>query len=614
MTLLSPNHNYAADECIAHMHIPSSVEKIRASERFDKTVLVAAHQAALHDAYILEMGTHPLNVSPVTPVSPTSSIGGLKVVSLKQLKIGKVHRNRVLHGTLCTKSLCTKGLIGLAVVNVLEDEEGKATPIFLNNALKENYSSAQAQRIYPQGSRVAVREPYLRRFPDGEIGLMVEKHADLVFLWVPEVTESLPEILTSDGDERALKEGLVALDNGDVYGNGHASAGDEMKAVKKTEDLCTDGVVANGNDDESSSGQGEEPTEKLVGENVGRELSFEDIIAFRGEGKREIAQEGGDEEVEQWRDEGGEVGKVAVGGGENVGEKAQRELQPAEVAEKGAQKVEVLGNVETAAEMDGVPLAEAGIAEAALEELEVLENIEPAAEAVVADAAAKKGAVEVAEVSKNGAPAAETDGGSATEAAIPEVVVEVETEEEEAVAEIPKVVVEEETEEEEAVAEVKMAASGGGETCARLRIRGNEYFARAEYKLAAEMYSMAVEKARREEKEEEQLALSNRAESWLRLGRSKAALEDAEAALRILGGRRGLAAAKALFRKGRALMGLRLYEEAMGVLEQVLEAAPSDRQLREAAITCRERLKRLTKPGKRQRAAAAKRQQRQLPP
>lgn len=60
---------------------------------------------------------------------------------------------------------------------------------------------------------------------------------------MPKVTKSLPEILTSNKDKKAPKEGLAVLDGGDVYGNGHAFAGDKMKAIKENGDLCTDWLM-----------------------------------------------------------------------------------------------------------------------------------------------------------------------------------------------------------------------------------------------------------------------------------------------------------------------------------------------------------------------------------
>ena len=73
-------------------------------------------------------------------------------------------------------------------VNVLEEDSGLATKIILTNALPARASMAQAQNCYPEGARVTVRDPYLTRFPDGVVGVLVERPNDIAFLSRPEST------------------------------------------------------------------------------------------------------------------------------------------------------------------------------------------------------------------------------------------------------------------------------------------------------------------------------------------------------------------------------------------------------------------------------------------
>ena len=73
-------------------------------------------------------------------------------------------------------------------MNVLEEDSGLATKLILTNALPMRASMAQAQNCYPAGSRVAVRDPYLTRFPDGLVGVLVERPHDIAFLSRPENT------------------------------------------------------------------------------------------------------------------------------------------------------------------------------------------------------------------------------------------------------------------------------------------------------------------------------------------------------------------------------------------------------------------------------------------
>lgn len=574
MTLLSPNHNYAADECIAQIpqhHIPTAEEKVRASESFNKGVLVAAHMAALHDAYIMEMATHPVNEVTIKPSSPTSSIGGLKPSTLKQLKVGKVHRRRVLNGTLCVKTLCTKSHNGLMVVNVFEDEEGNATPIYLSNAMEGNGGSAQAQRLYPQDSKVAVKEPYLTRLPDGEIVLLVEKTTDLVFLWVPDYVEEKGTANEGSKDSNGLYENgrdAFAMEkaedasvNDGVHNESEGKDGgiEALDINKDNGDLCEDGVIE----------------ENVKSAKTSLKLKFEDVMnAKEEECSVEIANHGGSNRKLQG-DVEEKVRTNIVNDGGSIGSR-----------EMNLENVEgVKGEKDKEGEVEAVVAAKDEVSrELSLEDMLAM----PKGEQDDGDAekehegVKRENATEMPEVESREMPEVETLNAEGLK--------------------------------DSELNQEKLGASPGeadaGETATSLRAKGNAIFARGDFNNAASVYLRAAEKARSDGlKTEEILCLSNRAEVLIRLCRNQAAFEDAEAALKLLrecdGVNAGdLALAKALFRKGRALMGLHKYEDAMRVLQEVLAKAPADRQLREAAIKCRKHLQHVLKPGKRQRAAA----------
>ncbi len=67
-------------------------------------------------------------------------------------------------------------------MSVLEEDCGLATVVMLKNAVPVTATMAQAQRCFPEGSRVAIRDPYLTRLPDGLVGVLVESPTDIVFL------------------------------------------------------------------------------------------------------------------------------------------------------------------------------------------------------------------------------------------------------------------------------------------------------------------------------------------------------------------------------------------------------------------------------------------------
>lgn len=168
---------------------PGLADTVHASEKFDKAGLLAAHLAALHDAYMLERGLLPgtslpdSEAPPIPPVHAESPWKDFKLLSLAEMKVGKTHRKHALEGRLCAKSLKVT-----SVVNVLEEDSGLATKLILTNALPMRASMAQAQNCYPEGSRVTVRDPYLTRFPDGVVGVLVERPHDIAFLSRPDIT------------------------------------------------------------------------------------------------------------------------------------------------------------------------------------------------------------------------------------------------------------------------------------------------------------------------------------------------------------------------------------------------------------------------------------------
>ncbi|KAH7440874.1 hypothetical protein KP509_03G014800 [Ceratopteris richardii] len=612
MPLLSPNHNYAADECIAQIpehHIPTQEEKVRASEAFDKSVLMAAHMAALHDAYIMEMAFHAVEEVTIKPSSPTSTIGGLKPSTLKQLKIGKVHRRRVVQGTLCSKALCTKSHNGPMVVNVFEDEEGNAIHIYLANAMEGNCDSVQAQRFYPQDSKVAVKEPYLTRMPDGEIVLLVEKMTDLVFLWVPEFTA-----------DEGLKDSSLCADVREVF------------AMEKTEDNPDNVGACDVSEDTGGD-------ETVLVPSASRELRFEDNDGFVKMKKSDAdAGNGGAYDVAEDIDTNEAVpvlsasrelkfednanGKLEAKGEEEKNCEVSPDLSMSYTLPAGKSEQESKGLREDCKAQDD---------KAAQEEYAVLSNDGD-------DVKIQK--VQDDKSVNEECPSPTKDGDDC----------KIQTKEEatfyqmsgditntEMMPSCKQGDVEDTIEQSKGSNEVDMLddkSTGGNreyenanaetgkkignadpdESAASLRIKGNALFSRGEFEKAVHLYTRATEKARScNLRKEEIVCLSNRAEVWLRLNRFQEALNDAEAALRMLRevadseseGWADLALAKALFRKGRALMGLHKYEDAMRALQEVLgmARAPADGHLKEAALKCRDRLERALKPSKRRRAA-----------
>ncbi|CAK9877022.1 unnamed protein product [Sphagnum jensenii] len=174
-----PHHEHSA----GHLVGPDHTETVHASEHFERSGLVAAHLAALHDAQMLELGLLPDSQLPDSEAPPAAPVldefpwKDLLPLSLADMKLGKTHRRHVLHGRLCVTAYKIHD-----VVSVLEEDCGLATVVMLKNAVPIMATMAQAQHCFPEGSRVAIRDPYLTRLPDGLVGVLVESPTDIVFL------------------------------------------------------------------------------------------------------------------------------------------------------------------------------------------------------------------------------------------------------------------------------------------------------------------------------------------------------------------------------------------------------------------------------------------------
>jgi hypothetical protein len=82
----------------------------------------------------------------------------------------------VLYGTLCTRPLRV-----LSLMTILEDDNGDAVMIALYN-VPATWSS-RWREFFPEGLRLGIKEPFLKRFADGTIGVRVDDPKDVIYLW-----------------------------------------------------------------------------------------------------------------------------------------------------------------------------------------------------------------------------------------------------------------------------------------------------------------------------------------------------------------------------------------------------------------------------------------------
>ncbi|CAM6105334.1 unnamed protein product [Calypogeia fissa] len=180
---------------------PHSLFHVISSEQFEKSWLVAMQEAALHDSMVLEMGYQMTDSDSSTVILDGDLLKGphvgptlgrypledgkdhkaLKTICLRELKVGKVHRGKILNGTLCCKTVKTS-----AIMNIFEEDDTRdATRLVISNPMHKSLTTAKSQLLYPKGSKVSVQDPYLKRFADGMVGLLVENPTDINFTFLP---------------------------------------------------------------------------------------------------------------------------------------------------------------------------------------------------------------------------------------------------------------------------------------------------------------------------------------------------------------------------------------------------------------------------------------------
>ncbi|KAH9311047.1 hypothetical protein KI387_026082 [Taxus chinensis] len=142
-----------------------------ASERFDKRALVQLHEmfARSHANVGAEPGV-ALCMSVAEPSAPSVALRGLRSIRVRDLRVGRTHRGRVLYGTLCVNPFKISG-----VMTLLEDDHGFAVRVAIYNVAQ----AASLSCIYPQGAKVAIKEPYFKRALDGSLAVRVENPDNL---------------------------------------------------------------------------------------------------------------------------------------------------------------------------------------------------------------------------------------------------------------------------------------------------------------------------------------------------------------------------------------------------------------------------------------------------
>ncbi|XP_073389149.1 methyltransferase FGSG_00040 [Physcomitrium patens] len=102
----------------------------------------------------------------------------LRRVTLVELTVEKRKDERVLYGTLCVEPFVLS-----FVQTVIEDDEGKAITLIIYDPILDGESVMEMANIrYCQGTKVAIKEPYLCTLPDKTRALCVNSVGDITIL------------------------------------------------------------------------------------------------------------------------------------------------------------------------------------------------------------------------------------------------------------------------------------------------------------------------------------------------------------------------------------------------------------------------------------------------
>lgn len=131
--------------------------------------------------FSLNLGTYKTKSAADFPSPP--ALIACTPIHVHSLKAGNTYRGRLLRGTLAVQPIFVQ-----SVQTLLEDEKGGLVCVSFYNALPrgtpQNIQSrwAAAQRIFAQGRRLAILEPFFKLAGDGSFMVRVDNPREVVWL------------------------------------------------------------------------------------------------------------------------------------------------------------------------------------------------------------------------------------------------------------------------------------------------------------------------------------------------------------------------------------------------------------------------------------------------
>ena len=154
-----------------------------AHDRFCKTRLLAGHMSAA--AEIGRQSSRAMfalktsHLDPTASAASTVALGDLNHVSVTEMRLSIRNLGCRIEGTVCCRPIRHT-----AIQVLLEDAKNAehAIKVSAYNLLPASGPMAQVLTLLAPGTRLAIKEPYLKTYLDGSCGIRVDNPADLVFL------------------------------------------------------------------------------------------------------------------------------------------------------------------------------------------------------------------------------------------------------------------------------------------------------------------------------------------------------------------------------------------------------------------------------------------------
>ncbi|XP_059075194.1 uncharacterized protein LOC131875174 [Cryptomeria japonica] len=182
-------------------------KEFQASQEFSKEALTEAHEKTSKGMQEMEsMRGYITGVTMRKPSEhwrPSVPLKGLRPIRARELQIDKHHQGRVLFGTLCVDSYRMVG-----IMTILEDQFGDAIRLAIYNTSLSTMETEGARKLYPKGSKVAVKQPYFKQgAQDVVLMLRVDNPEDV------EILATLP----GKAESPVVKELLELHSEGNKY-------------------------------------------------------------------------------------------------------------------------------------------------------------------------------------------------------------------------------------------------------------------------------------------------------------------------------------------------------------------------------------------------------------